>query len=1016
MSDVPVEPTGLMPKKGTGPPLRERPNLARGTCVDRYVILGHLGTGGMGVVYKAFDPELGRPIALKLLNTEGAENEDLRDRLLREAQALARLSHPNVVAVHDVGTFESDVFIAMEFVEGQTLSEWLKEKPRSLRDILRVFVAAGEGLAAAHRAGLVHRDFKPDNVIVGLDARPQTGDARAHLGDERVRVLDFGLVRDAATEVAPSDRAEPAPAPALATKTLPAPRRAPRPSEEAATRPSGSGRSLDTPLTCAGAIMGTPRYMAPEQHLGDVADARADQFSFCVSLYAALYGEFPFAGGGNAEFTDNVICGHIQEPPAGTRVPRWLRLVLLRGLAVEPGERHESMDALLALLAPIKGGRARWLTAGAAALVAVVTVGGVLGWRAHTLERAQLCQGGPARLAGVWDAAAKGRVHDALIATGKSYAPDAWTNVEKTLDRYTTRWVQMHKESCEATRLRGEQTDAVMTLRMACLDRKLQGVSALVNVLADADGAVLEKAGMAAAGLSSIEECADAPGLLAEVPPPSDPALRERIATIRAALSRAEALQLAGRIPGAIELAEKAVTDARETGNDVILAEALTQEGRGRAHLEPERAAQLLKDAFWRAFSTRFDRMAAAAATLAMREYALTLHSGEAALWETLAQAELQRIGGDDEIESDLWSARSVLAAEMRHFDDALQAASRAARLSERRFGLDHLKTVVKQENELNAISDVSRFVEAWQRRGPLLEREERLLGPKHPMVAKALMDLGDDEVSLGHLAEARAHLERSEALYREMGATNTVAWTNVRSYEVRLAEAEGKTSELDGIARETLAAFEGMGRGDSDMALYLRMELATNDARRGHEAEAIETLKTLMKDARSSHGEGYGLGIFQSALAEIHLRIGKLTLARDEIEQAVASSLVDSEEGSCPVADVRLVQARVLVAQGHAAEALALVDANEPPVLRALGDRAHPVAEARRTRGDALAALGRFDEAVAALQSSLAITESNGFDPKEGAATRAALSLALAKAGGGSNAGASDAGARASR
>ena len=436
----------------------------------------------MGVVYKAFDPELGRTIALKLLNTDGGSSGGHRDRLIREAQALARLSHPNVVAVHDVGTFGDDVFIAMEFVEGETLREWLKERPRTQREILDVFLAAGQGLAAAHRAGLVHRDFKPDNVVVGLDAPPPDGTAGARrLGDGRVRVLDFGLARDTSTGPRELDGSEPASEASARQETITAvdggrgarPARTPDPLPHG-SEPSldylGSRGSLSSPLTHVGSVLGTPRYMAPEQHRGETADECADQFSFCVALYEALYGQAPFAGRELAELEDSVLAGQVQEPPPGARVPRRLRLVLLRGLAVNPGDRYPSMDALMAQLAPPRVERAHWFTLGAIAVALGLVVWGGLGWRAHALERAQLCQGAPKRLAGVWDDAAKRRVHDALLATRKSYAVDAWSNVEATLDRYATRWAQMHRDSCEATRLRGEQTDAVMTLRMACLD------------------------------------------------------------------------------------------------------------------------------------------------------------------------------------------------------------------------------------------------------------------------------------------------------------------------------------------------------------------------------------------------------------------------------------------------------------------------------------------------------------------------------------------------------------------
>jgi serine/threonine protein kinase len=346
-------------------PSEARRELARGTTVGRYLLLDLLGEGGMGVVYKAYDPELGRPIALKLLQTASDASTRQRDRLLREAQALARLQHPNVIAVHDVGLHSweggADVFIAMEFVEGQNVRQWLKAKPRGRAEILEVFLAAGEGLAAAHRAGLVHRDFKPDNVMVGDDGR--------------VRVLDFGLARAAHNTTLDSsaslsgEHPLAAPAPASVPTPLPDPSQAAPTvsqksarsrrarteslsSSESGAHASGSltPRLLSAPLTRVGAVVGTPRFMAPEQHMGDATDEKADQFAFCVSLYWCLYQDYPFPGKDFDELLDNMQARKFAEPPAGATVPRWIREVLLRGL--EPGQaaRYPSMVELLAAL------------------------------------------------------------------------------------------------------------------------------------------------------------------------------------------------------------------------------------------------------------------------------------------------------------------------------------------------------------------------------------------------------------------------------------------------------------------------------------------------------------------------------------------------------------------------------------------------------------------------------------------------------------------------------------------
>jgi len=316
--------------------------LARGASIGRYVVLGLVGRGGMGEVYAAYDPELDRKVAVKLLRVRpgnGVSLNEGRQRTLREAQAIARLSHPNVVVAYDVGTFEDQVFIAMEFVEGNTVTYWLEAGTRSWREILEVFKAAGRGLLAAHEKGLVHRDFKPDNVMVGRDGQ--------------VRVMDFGLARQVSeksgwgAERGPQPLSASTPMPASAATAPHAPPGTPPASEggllstvvlHGPPPPSSSddfqsaSGAFEAQLTRTGAMMGTPAYMAPEQFSGTATDARTDQFSLCVALYEALYGERPFTGSTMLALRSNVVRGRIREAPAGTKVPTWLRKVLLRGL------------------------------------------------------------------------------------------------------------------------------------------------------------------------------------------------------------------------------------------------------------------------------------------------------------------------------------------------------------------------------------------------------------------------------------------------------------------------------------------------------------------------------------------------------------------------------------------------------------------------------------------------------------------------------------------------------------
>jgi serine/threonine-protein kinase len=265
--------------------------------VGRLALLRKLGEGAMGVVYAAYDEALDRRVAVKVLKSGGATSE----WLVREAQALAKLSHPNVVPVYDVGQHEGSVFLAMEFVEGRTLRAFAEEPERSLEEIVRALVGAGRGLAAAHEAGLVHRDFKPENVLVGHDGR--------------ARVVDFGLAGlSIATE-----------APARSVRS----------------------RGLRAPLTQPGTLLGTPVYMSPEQLRGERATAMSDQWSFAVSLYELAYGQRPFEGEGLVNFAASVIDGRMRPPPADSVAPPWIAAVVRRGLSRDPKERYPSLAAMV---------------------------------------------------------------------------------------------------------------------------------------------------------------------------------------------------------------------------------------------------------------------------------------------------------------------------------------------------------------------------------------------------------------------------------------------------------------------------------------------------------------------------------------------------------------------------------------------------------------------------------------------------------------------------------------------
>lgn len=312
----------------------------------RFTALRVLGSGAMGTVYSAYDERLDRLVAIKVAHGDSRGRAERALRLGREAQALARLSHPNIVQLYESGDCPTGLFLVLEYLPGSSLRAWVGAAPRSWREVLDAFVAAGRGLAAVHAQGMVHRDFKADNVIVGPDGR--------------IRLVDFGL--------------------ACSGHGV----RGGKPRDEGGAR-GAEGRAFDVRVTAAGATLGTPAYMSPEQYQGQDVDGRADQFSFCAALYEALYRQRPFAGATVLAIEDEVSAGRLQPPPRDSAVPAWIHRALVRGLQPRREDRWPSMEALLAALsaAPPRP-RRRWRAPVAVAL-------GVLG--ALLTARATLAAG-----------------------------------------------------------------------------------------------------------------------------------------------------------------------------------------------------------------------------------------------------------------------------------------------------------------------------------------------------------------------------------------------------------------------------------------------------------------------------------------------------------------------------------------------------------------------------------------------------------------------------------------------
>jgi tetratricopeptide (TPR) repeat protein/predicted Ser/Thr protein kinase len=794
--DTQVCPPGVVPRTGgVGAALPE------GSRLGRYIILEQIGKGGMGLVYAAYDPQLNRKIAVKLLRADvlGTAIGVARARLLQEAQALAQVSHPNVVAVHDVGTTGLEVFIAMDFIEGVTLADWLRER-HAWREVLRIFLEAGEGLAAAHAKGIVHRDFKPQNVLI-------TEAGRAY-------VVDFGLARGIGA--------------GLDTPRMKTPVPAPVPSE---SRPD---------LTLAGSLVGTPMYMSPELFHAHPADARSDQFSFCVACYEGLFGQHPFSLKGENPTERVLTGGAVLEPPKQTLVPGRLRRVLLKGLSVDPSGRFPSMRSLLhALRDDPWAARKRWAMRAGAAAAALGVIGTAY---ALNLRQSRLCTGAERKLAGAWDPARRQAIEATFTASHLPYATDAWRGVESALDRYATDWVAMRTESCEATRIRGEQSEPDHALRMGCLDRRLNELQSLGDVLVAADPKVIEKSVAAAQALTSLRGCADLPQLRAGIQSPKDEATRTRVAALRERLARAKALDDAGKYRDGLQVLETALEDARRTEYRPLVAETLYRLGSLQSHNDAFKAAEeSATDAEYEAESVRDDELAVRASTL-IADLAVRAQIFETAHgWLRHASAALDRLGGDDSLAAAVEDVSSAMLVLEGKYAEALAAAQRALSFSEHAAGrapYPAAMALLNMGRAYDRMGDYSQALHYVERGAAALEQ---VLGPRHPGVAVAHQIMVSPLRGLGRPEEAIQHAQRALAITEQ-----TVGTEHPRAAALMLEEAAaltdvGRCDEAVGLSRRALAVAEKAFGPTHLLVENAHRYIAIALARSGHYAESME-------------------------------------------------------------------------------------------------------------------------------------------------------------------------------
>jgi tetratricopeptide (TPR) repeat protein len=920
-------------------PHEPRVPLTRGTAVDRYVVLGTLGMGGMGVVYTAYDPELDRKVALKLIRpnrSDEARATDAETRLLREAQAMARLSHPNVLAVYDVGRYEDEVFVTIELVEGCTLSEWQRAGSHSWLEVRDLFEQAGRGLAAAHAQGLVHRDFKPDNVLVGSDGR--------------VRVADFGLARSVshgADDIAAGDADA---------------------DEEHGASPKSP---LERPLTRRGAVVGTPAYMAPEQVRGELVGPLADQFSFCAAFFAMLYGAPPFAT------RADLLEGRMGALPPRSSVPAWLRQVVLRGLSADPAHRFPSMDALLAALGRRRTGR-RWLWAAAALALCGA---GIAGWLAS--REAPHCQAAGQHMASVWTGDRAAGLQRAFAATQLPYAAETAGLVRERLQAYAQSWVQAHTDACEATHVRGEQSAELLDLRMLCLQQRLAELNSLVALFLAADVQLVRNASSAVAQLPSLASCSD-PGVLGggREPPGTDEQKRA-VEELQPVLGRVAALGNAGKFADGLALARDAVAKARAIGYAPLLAQALLELGIAQERMEkPKDAEETLHQAAAMATASGHREVR----VRAWNELVNTIGHDLAREREGRQAAEhafaaLRRLGGG--------KIASLQAAYLHNYlgqmwftfgkmGEALDHYQRALALREKVLGPDHM--VVAQS--LNGLSVV------YSQRGELASARahltralaiiEKTFGSQHPNVAVSLGNLAVIHLQLGKYGEALRHSDRAVNLHEKLDPRGALLATALTG-RGNILELLGRHEDAVADHSRALAILERtVGPKHPQYALVLG-NLGTQLVLTGRLVEGLRAQERAVAIFRHRLGPDHPLvGGALDDLGDALMAVGRLDEALSAHERALAVNTKANGAAHPAVAVSHHGMGEVLLRKRQPGPALRSFERALPIREKKLGDK-HPLfaatllgmGEARLAQGEAALATPLLERAHGILRAT---------------------------------------------
>jgi eukaryotic-like serine/threonine-protein kinase len=665
---------------------------------------------------------------------------------------------------------------------------------------------------------------------------------------------------------------------------------------------SGAERSSSLPASSGQGrpnVVGTPAYMAPEQHDGQATDARSDQFSFCVTAFEALHGVRPFRGETPKEIAAAVRAGDIRSPPEGSRVPTWMHNVILRGLSVRPEDRYPSMQALLtALRADPAIRRRRWLARGALGLLALPALFGirqaVLAWTADP------CAGAGTRIEKVWGEPQRARVQTAFATVDKPYVADVWKTVSVSLDRYAASWFTMHREACEANKVRGEESDALLDLRMQCLARRLAELDALVDLLGEADEALVRSSVEASYALVPVDVCADVDALRAPVPPPDAADARAVLDEVRQQLAQAKALEDAGRLTEGLALVSTAVDRARTFEYAPLLAEALLQHGRlGLAVADLELAEQQLREAVQVAARGKHHEVEARAwiALVMVVGYGQAKPELGAEIARA-AMAAVSRAGDPVELRADLANSRGAVALQRNSVEEAETLFRETLLLERLRLGEDHPKTANALNNHGLVMMYTKRYEEARSDLRAAIEIYEQTYGETHPKLARLRLNLASTAAALGHHGEAQTQAQRAlEISLREFGPDHV----DTGLVSLVLAELDLRQRRFERTkerASDAVRILEPKLEDHPHLAVAKQL-LGAASRELGEHLQAIALLESAVAMAeRTLDGSDPTLLEVRVELADAYVRGGRFEEATEILEEVLSELPEDADRG----------------------------------------------------------------------------------------------------------------------